>query len=66
MVGEENVREALRLFGREHELRAFDGHVIGGKRYVRTIEAARARGWDDMAVFIEAVEKLSESASWEI
>ena len=57
MVGEENVRDLLRLFGKEHELRAFDGHVVGGKRCARTVDAAKVRGWDDMVEFLESQDE---------
>jgi hypothetical protein len=57
-VEPEKVRIALHMCGREHEFRAFEAHVIGGMRYAHTAAAARVRGWDDIADFIETFAML--------
>ena len=50
----------LQQFNMKHKWWSQDHHVIGGVRYARTADAARSQGWNDLANFIEAVEKFKE------
>lgn len=59
VVEPEKVMLELHMLKRGHEFRAYDAHVIGGIRYAKTADAARARGWNDIADFIETFGLLS-------